>query len=92
MIKMFAIIVTLIFIICLAIIIAELVTKWLMDKGGLNPKSLNSDPLFSKLFLGAKIIIIIAFIGMLILWVHYWKTPKDLDIPKTVNMININCT
>ncbi len=89
MIKFFAIVVTLIFIICLAIIVAELVTKWLMDKNGLNSKALDSDPLFSKLFLGAKIIIIIAFIGMLILWIQYWTTPKDLDIPNTVNMINL---
>ncbi|HCX1586432.1 TPA: hypothetical protein OY308_002073 [Staphylococcus aureus] len=46
-----------------------------MDKNGFNPKSLNEDPVFSKLFFGAKIIIVISFIGMLILWIQYWTIP-----------------
>ncbi|MBA1384401.1 hypothetical protein GHK32_14190 [Staphylococcus aureus] len=74
MIKIFAIFVTMIFIFCVAIIVAEFLTKWLMDKKGFNPKSLNEDPVFSKLFFGAKIIIVISFIGMLILWIQYWTT------------------
>lgn len=86
MIKFFAIIVTFIFIICLAIIIAELVTRWAMRKSGLNDEALNLDPLFSKIFLGAKIIIVIAFIGMVVLWIQYWTTPKD-SISESLNMI-----
>ncbi|MCO4353513.1 hypothetical protein [Staphylococcus agnetis] len=84
MIKFFAVLVTVIFILCLSVIIAELVTKWLMDKNGYNSKTLDSNPIFSKLFLGAKLIIIIAFIGMLLLWFQYWTTPKDVDIPNTI--------
>lgn len=89
MIKLFAIFVTIIFIFCVAVILAELVTKWLMNKNGLNAKALDDDPLFSKLFLSAKIIVVIALIGMLLLWIQYWTTPKDIDIPNTVNIINL---
>ncbi|HEE8876716.1 TPA: hypothetical protein R8C95_002896 [Staphylococcus aureus] len=68
----------------MSVIIAELVTKWLMHKNGYNSKTLDSNPIFSKLFLGAKLIIIIAFIGMLLLWFQYWTTPKDVDILNTI--------
>ncbi|ALN78142.2 hypothetical protein EP23_12215 (plasmid) [Staphylococcus agnetis] len=55
-----------------------------MHKNGYNSKTLDSNPIFSKLFLGAKLIIIIAFIGMLLLWFQYWTTPKDVDILNTI--------
>ncbi|MFO3700313.1 hypothetical protein WER86_06325 [Staphylococcus felis] len=53
-----------------------------MDKNILNSKVLNKDLLFSRFFLSSKIIFVITFIGILILWIQYWTVFKDLDIPE----------
>ena len=72
MIKNIAILVTILFVICLCLIIAEIIIKKWFVRAGLDSDLLKTNDLFYKLFFSSKCIGVISFIGMILLWILYF--------------------
>lgn len=82
MIKLIAIFVTGIFIICLFIGIVEFLFKKWLNGQNLEYDFKNSNIILYRLFFASKYIGVISLIGMIILWILYTTQPPEIDPTK----------
>lgn len=82
MIKLIAIFVTSIFIICLFIVIVEFLFKKWLNGQNLEYDFKNSNIILYRLFFASKYIGVISLIGMIILWILYTTQPPEIDPTK----------